>query len=169
MATTTTKHFGHQHRRPLPAALVDDIVAQLSALGHRYTEPRRLVISTVAAQGRPFTAEELCESLPCVGRAPVYRGLRLLVETDPVCRALLEDHDLRYQLIQPGHHHHLLCVICGVSADLGRCDAEEMLREAAAAGFPDERPLAGSVRPVRRMRLGLIDDAFYFCIPNIET
>jgi len=116
--------------------VVDDIVAQLSDLGYRDTEPRRLVISAVAARGRPFTAEELCTSLPCVGRATVYRGLRLLVETDQVCRVLLEDHELRYQLSQPKHHYHLLCGACGASADLEGCEVEDMLREAAAAaGF----------------------------------
>ena len=136
MLPTTTKHSGHQHPRPPSAAIVDDIVARLSALGYRDTEPRRLVISAVAAQGRPFTAEELCASLPCVGRATVYRSLRLLVETDQVCRVLLEDHELRYQLTQPGHNHHLLCGVCGASDDLEGCDAEDMLREAAeAAGF----------------------------------
>ena len=136
MFATLAKHSGHEHPWPRSAALVDDIVGRLSALGYRDTEPRRLVISAVAAQGRPFTAEELCASLPCVGRATVYRSLRLLVQTDLVCRVLLEDHELRYQLTQPGHHHHLLCGICGVSADLGRCDAEDILREAAAsAGF----------------------------------
>ncbi len=136
MFATLAKHSGHEHPRPRSAALVDDIVGRLSALGYRDTEPRRLVISAVVAQGRPFTAEELCASLPCVGRATVYRSLRLLVQTDLVCRVLLEDHELRYQLTQPGRHHHLLCGICGVSADLGRCDAEDILREAAAAaGF----------------------------------
>ena len=136
MVTATTRHSGHEHPRPRSAAVVDDIVAQLSGRGYRDTEPRRLVISAVAAQGRPFTAEELCASLPCVGRATVYRGLRLLVETDQVCRVLLEDRELRYQLSHQGHHHHLLCAVCGASADLEGCDVEEMLREAAAAaGF----------------------------------
>ena len=136
MVATTPKHSGHEHPRPRSAAIVDDIVAKLSGLGYRDTEPRRLVISAVAAQGRPFTAEELCASLPCVGRATVYRGLRLLVETDLVCRVLLEDHELRYQISQPGHHHHLLCGVCGVSSDLEGCEAEDLLREAAAAaGF----------------------------------
>ena len=136
MVTITTKHFDHKHPRPRSAAVVDDIVAQLSDRGYRDTEPRRLVISAVAAQGRPFTAEELCAALPCVGRATVYRGLRLLVETDQVCRVLLEDRELRYQLSHQGHHHHLLCAVCGASADLEGCDVEDMLREAAAAvGF----------------------------------
>ena len=136
MIASSTKHSGHKHPRPRFAAVVDDIVAQLSDLGFRDTQPRRLVISAVAAQSRPFAAEELCASLPCVGRATVYRGLRLLVETGLVCRVLLEDHELRYQLSQTGHHHHLLCGECGASEDLEGCDAEEMLREAAAAaGF----------------------------------
>ena len=60
-------------------------------------------------------------------------GLRLLVETGLTYRALLEYHKLRYQISLPGHHHHLLCGICGVSADLGKCDAEDMIKE--AAGF----------------------------------
>ena len=136
MIAANAKHSGHEHPRPRSAAVVDDIARRLIALGYRDTEPRRLIISAVAAQGRPFTAEQLCASLPCVGRATVYRVLRLLVETDLVCRVLLVDHELRYQLSQPGHHHHLLCGICGMSADLRDCDAEDILREAAeAAGF----------------------------------
>ena len=136
MTTRSPKHSGHDHPTPGSAAVVDDIVAQLAHMGYRDTEPRRLVISAAAAQERPFTAEELCAALPCVGRATVYRGLRLLVETDQVCRVLLEDRELRYQLSRQEHHHHMLCAICGVSEDLVDCDVEDILRAAAAvAGF----------------------------------
>lgn len=136
MSLDAFKHQGHEHPMPGSAAVVDDIVAQLAQQGYRDTEPRRLVISAAAAQERPFTAEELCAALPCVGRATVYRGLRLLVDTDQVCRVLLEDRELRYQLSHQEHHHHMLCAICGVSADLVNCDVEDILRAAAAeAGF----------------------------------
>lgn len=136
MPSSTVKHKGHDHPTPVSPAVVDDIVTQLTRRGYRDTEPRRLVISAAAAQGRPFTAEELCSALPCVGRATVYRGLRLLVETDQVCRVLLEDRELRYQLSHQGHHHHMLCAICGASADLVDCDVEDILRTAAdQAGF----------------------------------
>ena len=131
MTLNTYKHTGHDHPKPNSPAVVDDIVAQLARMGYRDTEPRRLVISAVAAQGRPFTAEELCATLPCVGRATVYRGLRLLVETDQVCRVLLEDKELRYQLSHQEHHHHMLCAMCGASADLVDCDVEDILRAAA--------------------------------------
>ena len=133
---TAAKHTRREHPRPRSAAVDDDIVAYLSDLGYRDTEPRLLVSSVAAAQGRPFTAEKLCASLPCAGRATVYRSFRPLVETDRVCRVLLEDRELRYQLSQPEQQHHLLCGACGASADLEGCHAEDMLREAAAAaGF----------------------------------
>ncbi len=136
MIAATFKHQGHHHPRPRSAAVVDEIVGELTSLGHRDTEPRRLVVSAVAAQSRPFTAEELCSALPCVGRATVFRGLRLLVDTDLVCRVLLEDGEMRYQLSHGGHHHHLLCAVCGMSSDLVGCDVEELLEAAASAsGF----------------------------------
>ncbi len=136
LTSLTLKHAGHHHPKPRSAAIVDDIVAHLSSMGYRDTEPRRLVIGAAAAQSRPFTAEDLCAALPCVGRATVFRGLRLLVETNQVCRVLLEDRELRYQLSHQGHHHHMLCAVCGASADLSDCDVEETLRASAtAAGF----------------------------------
>ena len=136
MVSSKLKHKGHNHPRPRSAAVVDEIVANLASLGYRDTEPRRLVIGAAAAQSRPFTAEDLCSALPCVGRATVYRGLRVLVDTDQICRVLLEDRELRYQLSHRGHHHHMLCAVCGASADLAECDVEETLKHAAAeAGF----------------------------------
>ena len=136
MTVATARHKGHNHPGPRSSAVVDDIVAQLAGQGHRDTEPRRLVIAAAAAQRRPFTAEELCAALPCVGRATVYRGLRMLVASELVCRVLLEDGEIRYQMSYAGHHHHLLCVACGVSADLVGCDVADRLKEAAAAaGF----------------------------------
>ena len=139
LATDNIRHQGHDHPRPRSAAVVDDMMAELVRHGYRDTEPRRLVISAVAAtaaQGRPFTAEEVCAALPCVGRATVYRGLRLLVDTDQVCRVLLEDGEMRYRLSSAGHHHHLLCISCGMAVDLTGCDVEHQLHAAArAVGF----------------------------------
>ena len=170
MATTyQRKHSGHEHPRPRTAQVVDDIVAELAELGYRDTEPRRLVISAAAAQSRPFTAEELCSALPCVGRATVYRGLRLLVETEQVCRVLLEDRELRYQLSHQGHHHHMLCAVCGASADLaGARRGRYAARSRRRRWFPDERALAGSVRPLHGLFVGLRPRRCFFAY-GIDT
>ena len=118
------------NRAYLPA---EHLMETLEERGHRATSPRRAVMRAIAEKDRHFAAEELREELPGVGRATIYRSLKLLVETGGLCRVLLEDGNLRYQLSHHGHHHHLLCVDCGASQDLVGCDIEGTLREAAAS------------------------------------
>ena len=105
----------------------------LGERGCRDTSPRRTVIWAIAQKERHFTAEELRDQLPGVGRATVYRSLKLLVEAGALCRVLLEDGNLHYQLSHRGHHHHLLCVECGASEDLLGCHIEDQLENVAAA------------------------------------
>ena len=114
-------------------ALADQLQEALDEAGYRTTSPRWAVLQAVAGQKRHFTAEQLREQLPKVGRATVYRSLRLLVDSGALCRVLLEDGTLHYQLSHHGHHHHLLCVECGSSQDLLGCDIEAQLHEVSAA------------------------------------
>ena len=111
----------------------DQVLDTLEERGYRSTSPRRAVAHAIAGQRRHFTAEELREQLPWVGRATIYRCLKLLVEGGVVCRVLLEDGNLHYQLSHQGHHHHLLCVECGASQDLVGCDIEGLLQEVSSA------------------------------------
>lgn len=114
-------------------SLAEQLLDTLAEKGFRSTSPRREVANAIAAQQRHFTAEELRERLPWVGRATIYRSLKLLVESGVLCRVLLEDGNLHYQLSHRGHHHHLLCVECGASQDLLGCEIEDLLREVSAA------------------------------------
>ncbi len=114
-------------------SLAEQLLENLGERGYRSTSPRRAVANAIASQQRHFTAEELRERLPWVGRATIYRSLKLLVEAGVLCRVLLEDGNLHYQLSHRGHHHHLLCVECGASQDLLGCDIEDLLRQVSAA------------------------------------
>jgi Fe2+ or Zn2+ uptake regulation protein len=107
----------------------EQLLETLEDRGYRDTMPRRAVVQAIAGKERHFTAEELREQLPGVGRATIFRALKLLVESGVLCRVLLEDGNLHYQLSHRGHHHHLLCVQCGVSEDLVGCDIEGQLDE----------------------------------------
>ena len=113
-------------------SLAQQLMQSLQERGYRDTAPRRALARVIAGKERHFAAEELRSELPTLGRATIYRSLKLLVETGAVCRVLLEDGNLHYQLSHRGHHHHLLCVECGLSQDLVGCDVEGMLKEAAA-------------------------------------
>jgi len=115
------------------ATVAEQILETLEERGFRSTAPRRALASAIAEQEHHFTAEGLRKQLPkSLGRATVYRTLKILVEADVICRVLLEDGDLHYQLSHQGHHHHLLCVHCGSSQDLMGCDIEDVLVSTSA-------------------------------------
>ena len=118
-------------RRKASYSRADQLLQILEDKGYRSTSPRQALVRTVAAKDRHFTAEEIRKDVPQVGRATVFRSLNLLEETGILCRVLLEDGSLRYQLSYHGHHHHLICTECGVSEDLVGCDIEGMLKEKA--------------------------------------
>ncbi len=119
--------------------LVEDFLARLEEKGYRLTGTREEVARAVAQQGSHFTAEALCDALPQVGRATVYRNVKLLVEMDFLCRVLMEDGELHYQVSHKGHHHHLICTHCGQSQDLLNCDVHDLLEQKASEhGFQVE-------------------------------
>src|SRR5262245_12531348 len=104
--------------------------------GVRMTGPRRAVMRAIESRGQPFTVEEICDGLPEVGRATVFRTVKLLQELELVCRLPLEDGGVRYQLSQGDHHHHLNCRGCGVVAEFVDLDLDALIAgNAARAGF----------------------------------
>ncbi len=113
--------------------LAEQLLDTLGEQGYRSTSPRKAVTQAIAAKQGHFTAEQLRQQLPGVGRATIYRSLKLLVDSGALCRGLLEDGNLHYQLSHQGHHHHLLCVECGSSQDLLGCDIEDLLHQVSAA------------------------------------
>ncbi|MGE3595920.1 MAG: Fur family transcriptional regulator [Dehalococcoidia bacterium] len=112
-------------RRPSLAG----VVQRLEDQGYRVTSPRLKVLAEIADAGDQFSAEEIAHRLPHVGRATVFRTLKLLVELDVLCRVLLDDGNLRYRWSYAGHHHHLVCAECGAVEDFTVCDVTELVRE----------------------------------------
>jgi Fe2+ or Zn2+ uptake regulation protein len=104
--------------------LVDDLRDQ----GFKITAPRSRVIERLVAREGNFTAEELAAELAPVGRATVYRTLRLLLDQDLVCKVVLGDGSICYRMSHKMHHHHLVCVGCGATEDIGRCGVEDVLK-----------------------------------------
>ena len=76
-------------------ARVDEI---LKSLGRRTTAPRRQVARLLASKRGAFSAESINAELPDVGRATVYRTIRLLAEAGVLCKALLPDGSPRYSI-----------------------------------------------------------------------
>ncbi|MER3438777.1 MAG: transcriptional repressor [Chloroflexota bacterium] len=110
--------------------------ARLDAIGFRSTAPRRAVLQAIESAGSPFTVEELLETLPGVGRATVFRTVKLLHELDLLCRVPLEDGGVRYQLSEGEHHHHLVCRACERFTEFTDLELDARIQEQARAhGF----------------------------------
>ncbi len=108
-----------------------DLIATLEDSGFRLTGPRRSVADSIEAQDEAFTAEALCETVPGVGRATVYRTIKLLVEAGALCKLAMPDGAPKYSLARVGHHHHTVCVRCGKVGDFRDSTVERMLRSLA--------------------------------------
>jgi Fe2+ or Zn2+ uptake regulation protein len=110
--------------------------AHLAGFG-RVTGPRRAVLDAAAAFQVPFTIEELAATVPDVGRATVFRTVKRLQESGAVCRMMLEDGSVRYQVsLGVEHHHHLICSECGSVREFSDPDLDALIeRNAANLGF----------------------------------
>jgi Fur family ferric uptake transcriptional regulator len=102
----------------------ETMTARLAQSGYRVTGTRREVLRTIIDWDGPFTIEELALALPAVGRATVYRTVKVLQEADLVCRMTLEDGSIRYGLSQGEHHHHLICSACGRVTEFADADID---------------------------------------------
>ena len=105
-----------------------DIMAILEDRGYRSTVPRRAIVRVVEDMQEGFSAEDVVKKLPGVGRATVFRTLKLFMETGIICRLNLLDGAPRYMLSRVEHHHHTVCVKCGKVGEFRAATVERLLR-----------------------------------------
>ena len=110
-----------QPSRPNPLMVLED-------KGYRLTEPRRRIIGVLQEKDDGFDPEEICGMLPGIGRATVYRTIKLLVEAGLLCKLTLPSGGTRYNLSPFEHHHHTLCVSCGTVGVFRDTTVERILR-----------------------------------------
>ena len=109
----------------------------LEDLGCRVTGPRREVARLLASKQGAFSAESITEELPGVGRATVYRTLKLLADAGVLCKTVLPNGSPRYAFDHSlhDHHHHLICASCESVDEFRSPELERLLCE-----FEDEIP-----------------------------
>jgi Fe2+ or Zn2+ uptake regulation protein len=100
--------------------------------GLRLTHPRREVVAILNAAAKPLTPQSIyqrsVERKSEIGLVSVYRTLELLSELNLVRRVHGHDGCHGYVLASPGHHHHLVCRICGKAVEFsGSADLTEFI------------------------------------------
>lgn len=109
----------------------DTASSRLETIGFRSTAPRRAVLQAIESAPGPFTVEDLLAELPGVGRATVFRTIKLLQELEMMCRVPLEDGTARYQVSEGDHHHHLVCRTCGSLTEFSDPELDALIADRA--------------------------------------
>src|SRR3990172_9547408 len=112
---------------------LDLIIERLELRGHWATGSRRLVLEAVVEMPAHFTVDDVLRQARGVGRATVFRTMKLLLDLNVVCRVLMEDGSLHYRLSARGHHHHLVCRSCGRVEDFSTCDVSSLVDQLASS------------------------------------
>jgi Fur family ferric uptake transcriptional regulator len=106
----------------MPTSSLDHTVeTRLRAREIRYTTARRAVVGALSSAEGPRSAGELSADLK--GRVPlssVYRTLTVLEDAGVVVPHFGTRGLTRYELAEwiAGHHHHLVCMVCGGVQDI---------------------------------------------------
>ncbi|MBN1963971.1 MAG: transcriptional repressor [Anaerolineae bacterium] len=98
--------------------LLEDILADLRAHGHRITTPRRLVLDELLAhRDVHLSCEDVIEALTTRGLeldpVTVYRTLQWLKDAGLVAQTDLGMGYAVYSWVEDPPHHHLVCQGCG--------------------------------------------------------
>jgi Fur family ferric uptake transcriptional regulator len=92
----------------------------LKRKGIRLTPQRRLVLDIIHETPRHITADEILNYVnsktPGVNKSTIYRTLDMLEETGCVVKSEAAGRFI-YHHAEEGHHHHLVCRVCGRSLE----------------------------------------------------
>lgn len=110
-----------------------DLRAALEDAGCRVTGPRLRLVDHLTDRASSFTAAEVSMAVPDVGRATVYRTIKLLLDAGALCKMTLPNGTPRYSVAETHHHHHLVCVSCGRIQEFRHAAVERLVRGLKAA------------------------------------
>jgi Fe2+ or Zn2+ uptake regulation protein len=122
----------------------DQVGRRLAEAQIRFTRGRQAVIAALEKAGELISADELHRRLRgSVPLSSLYRSLTLLERAGVLRKQHGSDGLARFELAEwlAGHHHHLVCLVCGRAEDTDiEAEAESVVADVAGrigkmAGF----------------------------------
>ncbi len=113
------------------------IVSRLTESDIRYTKGRRYVIQALARSDGPRSASDIHRQLDrAVPLSSLYRSLAVLTGVGVLAPHHGGGGVTRYELAEwlMGHHHHLVCDICGTVDDIELSEDSEAILNTLVSG-----------------------------------
>lgn len=112
---------------------LSETLSRLKGQGVKITPQRLEILKVLLAEEKYYSAEEILkkvqERYPAVSFDTVYRTLYLLKRVGLVIELNFQGGYRRFEFNhEDKHHHHLVCLKCGLSQKLSCCPAECLLR-----------------------------------------
>ena len=118
---------GHKHQKVKNSDVHVEVARRFVQHNQRYSSKRRAIVSMLETSDRPLTILEILQRSKSfrgtkneIAQSSLYRNLVVLEEVGAVQRVVSTDDNGRYELNEEiiGHHHHMLCSVCGDVRDV---------------------------------------------------
>lgn len=112
----------------------DSAIERFRKNGYKITPQRQEILKVFMDNNLPLSAEEVhrkvVERYPNISLDTVYRNLNVLLDLGIISKLdfILEGKS-RYELNLGKHHHHLVCLKCGVTEVIDFCPFKSLDRE----------------------------------------
>ena len=95
----------------------------LREAGFKVTKQRLTLLETLSRVDRPLTASEIQERVGGeMDQVTVYRALEAMSKKNIVRKVDTQHAYTHYELVATKkHHHHAICMVCGVMEDVSVC------------------------------------------------
>ena len=133
----------HTHSHVEAADIAHHVATKLDEISQRFTSGRRMIVESLTAAQRPLSIPEILETTTGLAQSSAYRNLTVLENAGVVVRVITTDEWARFELSEDitGHHHHMVCSVCGAVDDVRIPDSIEheldsaLSKVASKAGF----------------------------------
>ena len=93
---------------------------RLARHDYRYTQGRRRLVDAILSAGQPVTLPDIVVAAPELVPSSIYRNLDVLERSGVIDRITARGDRAYFEFAEPllSHHHHLICIGCGVIEDV---------------------------------------------------
>ncbi|NCO88565.1 hypothetical protein AUK04_01730 [Candidatus Roizmanbacteria bacterium CG2_30_33_16] len=99
---------------------MDKVKQIIKDKGQRFTSQKKEILNVL--QQKPQTVFEIYTAVNSkknhMNKVTVYRILTSFLELGIVNKVQFNDKEARFELSNSGHHHHLVCEVCGLIEDI---------------------------------------------------